>query len=161
MLSLFRNQAAFHLRGRARQFSGVVTANSLASGSNVANPPPPNPSASSSSPTVTHSYFVPRNTKGNLPVYTDVRNAGGRYLVLIRNIEGNAAVCVSGVRYSYAFSWDFSIQALAKDLSRSLFEQDSDAASRLKIQINQSKHLIITGGRWKNEVLEWLKKEGF
>jgi len=53
------------------------------------------------------------------------------------------------------------MQALAEDLSRSLFEQDSDAATRLKIQISQSKHLIITGGRWKNEVVEWLKKEGF
>ena len=53
------------------------------------------------------------------------------------------------------------MQALAKDLSSSLFEQDSDATARLKIQINQSKHLTITGGRWKNEVLEWLKSKGF
>jgi len=53
------------------------------------------------------------------------------------------------------------MQALAKDLSSSLFEHDSDAATRLKIQIKQSKHLEITGGRWKNEVLEWLKKGGF
>ena len=37
-------------------------------------------------------YFVPRNTRGNLPVYTDVRNGGTRYLVLVRNIDGNASV---------------------------------------------------------------------
>ena len=37
-------------------------------------------------------YFVPRNSQGNLPVYTDVRNNGGRYFVLVRNIDGNAEV---------------------------------------------------------------------
>ncbi|KIM49280.1 hypothetical protein M413DRAFT_438461 [Hebeloma cylindrosporum] len=139
MLGLLARQAAFHIPRNARRLSEVVVASSLASGSTVAHPPHP---TSSSSPSKTHSYFVPRNTKGNLPVYTDVRNAGGRYLVLIRNVEGN-------------------VSALAKDLSNSLFEQDSDAAARLKIQINQSKHLTITGGRWKNEVLEWLRREGF
>jgi hypothetical protein len=96
MLGLLRNQAAFCLPRHAQRLSGVLaaTGNSLTSGPNVVNPPPPTPCASSSSTTVTHPYFVPRNTKGNLPVYTDVRNAGGRYLVLIRNVEGNAAVCV-------------------------------------------------------------------
>ncbi|KDR81456.1 hypothetical protein GALMADRAFT_113774 [Galerina marginata CBS 339.88] len=87
-------------------------------------------------------YFVPRNTRGNIPVYTDVRNAGGRYTVLVRNIEG-------------------SVAALAKDLSHSLFEKESHEASQLRIQISQSKHLIISGGRWKNDVLEWLKGKGF
>lgn len=37
-------------------------------------------------------YFVPRNSQGNLPVYTDVGNNGGRYFVLVRNIDGNAEV---------------------------------------------------------------------
>jgi Mitochondrial large subunit ribosomal protein (Img2) len=40
-----------------------------------------------------YSYFVPRNTRGNLPVYTDIRNGGTRYLVLVRNVDGNANVC--------------------------------------------------------------------
>jgi hypothetical protein len=44
-----------------------------------------------------HPYFVPRNTRGNLPVYTDVRNGGTRYLVLVRNVDGN--VNVSGLIY--------------------------------------------------------------
>jgi hypothetical protein len=39
-----------------------------------------------------HPYFVPRNTRGNLPVYTDVRNGGSRYLVLVRNVDGNVNV---------------------------------------------------------------------
>ena len=91
MLGLLRRQAVFH---NARRLSQVVAANNLASGSTFANPPLP------TTPSSTHSYFVPRNTKGNLPVYTDVRNAGGRYMVLIRNVEGNVAVCVSPFRYS-------------------------------------------------------------
>jgi Mitochondrial large subunit ribosomal protein (Img2) len=34
-------------------------------------------------------FFLPRNSRGSLPVYTDVRNTGMRYLILIRNIEGD------------------------------------------------------------------------
>ena len=37
-------------------------------------------------------YLVHRNSRGSIPVYTDVRNAGTRYLVLIRNVEGNVNV---------------------------------------------------------------------
>jgi len=37
-------------------------------------------------------YSVQRNSRGSIPVYTDIRNAGTRYLVLIRNIEGNVNV---------------------------------------------------------------------
>ena len=97
MLGLLRRQAAFHIPRNTRRLSDVVAANSPASGSTLADAPIPKK-------TVTHSYFVPRNTKGNLPVYTDVRNAGGRYLVLIRNVEGNVAVSVSAFRDFYAFS---------------------------------------------------------
>lgn len=43
-------------------------------------------------PSLQYPYFVPRNTRGNLPVYTDVRNGGTRYLVMIRNVDGNANV---------------------------------------------------------------------
>lgn len=41
---------------------------------------------------VRHPYFIQRNSRGSIPVYTDVRNAGSRYLVLIRNVEGNVNV---------------------------------------------------------------------
>ena len=37
-------------------------------------------------------YFVPRNSQGNLPVYTDVRNNGARHFVLVRNVDGSAEV---------------------------------------------------------------------
>lgn len=41
---------------------------------------------------VQYPYFVARNTRGNLPVYSDVRNAGLRYLIHIRHVDGNAKV---------------------------------------------------------------------
>lgn len=47
------------------------------------------PASSSSHPP----YLVPRNSRGILPVYSDVRNGGTRYLISIRNVEGNIKVC--------------------------------------------------------------------
>lgn len=41
---------------------------------------------------VRYPYYVPRNTRGSLPVYSDIRNNGTRVLVLIRNVEGNVEV---------------------------------------------------------------------
>ena len=41
---------------------------------------------------VQHTYFVPRNTRGSVPVYTDIRNNGTRYLVEIRNVTGDTSV---------------------------------------------------------------------
>lgn len=37
-------------------------------------------------------YFVRRNSRGSLPVYTDVRNGGTKYLVTIRNVQGQLNV---------------------------------------------------------------------
>lgn len=54
-----------------------------------------------------------------------------------------------------------NVQLLAKDLSTTLFERDSPEASRFKIEIVRSKNLILSGGHWKNDVIEWLKKKGF
>ncbi|KAF8228938.1 hypothetical protein L208DRAFT_1289038 [Tricholoma matsutake] len=87
-------------------------------------------------------YFIPRNTRGSLPVYTDIRNGGTRYLVLIRNVDGNTNI-------------------LAKDLANTLFRQNTPEASRLKIESIRSKNLVISGGRWKINVIEWLKERGF
>ncbi|KAG5653265.1 hypothetical protein H0H81_001425 [Sphagnurus paluster] len=91
---------------------------------------------------VSYPYFIPRNTRGNLPVYTDIRNGGTRYQVLVRNIDGNAL-------------------ALAKELSQKLFQKHTPEASRINVQIDRSNNLAITGGRWKNEVVQFLKEKGF
>lgn len=37
-------------------------------------------------------YSVARNSQGSLPVYSDIRNGGSRYLVLVRNVKGNVNV---------------------------------------------------------------------
>ncbi|KAE9406786.1 hypothetical protein BT96DRAFT_208680 [Gymnopus androsaceus JB14] len=87
-------------------------------------------------------YYIPRNSKGSLPVYTDIRNNGTRFLLLVRNIDGD-------------------VQALAQEMSTSLFPSGSPEASKLKISINRSKHLIIQGGRWKHNVVDWLLQKGF
>ncbi|THV07894.1 hypothetical protein K435DRAFT_709018 [Dendrothele bispora CBS 962.96] len=93
-------------------------------------------------PQASYPYFVPRNSNGSLPVYSDIRNAGTRHLVLLRNIDGDP-------------------NALAQDLSQSLFASGTPESSKLKINVVRSKHLIISGGRWKNDVLEWLLRKGF
>lgn len=37
-------------------------------------------------------YFVPRNSRGSLPVYSDIRNGGTQYLISVRNVGGNIKV---------------------------------------------------------------------
>lgn len=48
---------------------------------------------------VQYPYYVPRNTRGSLPVYSDIRNNGTRVLVLIRNVEGNVEVSALVIRF--------------------------------------------------------------
>ncbi|KAG6869092.1 hypothetical protein C0993_003412 [Termitomyces sp. T159_Od127] len=81
---------------------------------------------------IRYPYFVPRNSRGNLPVYTDVRNGGTRYLVL----------------------------ALASDLSRNLFPKGSPEAARIQVDVQRS-NIVIKGGRWKNDVVKYLQEKGF
>ncbi|KAI0361959.1 hypothetical protein OH77DRAFT_1369952, partial [Trametes cingulata] len=87
-------------------------------------------------------YRVRRNTRGSVPVYSDIRNGGTRYLVLVRNVEGNA-------------------QALAQDLKKTLFPPGSPEAQRMRVETTPSRHVVLSGGRWKNAVVEWLVKRGF
>ncbi|KAF5330913.1 hypothetical protein D9619_005849 [Psilocybe cf. subviscida] len=147
MLSLLQRQATSQVVRNARWFSEAIPASSVAStsASSPASPStqPPTTASKSKAPKAQKlPYFVPRNTRGNLPVYSDFKNQGSRQLVHIRNIEGN-------------------VNALAKDLREALFPADSHAAEKVKIQQNHSKHITIIGGRWRNDVFEWLKAKGF
>ncbi|KAF7789532.1 hypothetical protein EIP86_000478 [Pleurotus ostreatoroseus] len=85
-------------------------------------------------------YFVPRNTLGSVPVYTDQVNT--KYMTLIRNVEGDA-------------------NALAADLKKSLFPPDSPEARRMKVETRRNRHVVLAGGKWKREVFDWLKSRGF
>ncbi|KAG1819560.1 ribosomal protein L49/IMG2 [Suillus subaureus] len=87
-------------------------------------------------------FFIPRNSRGSLPVYTDIRNGGTKYIISIRNVQGK-------------------LDSLANDLKQSLFSHNSPQASRLKVQVIAQRHLVISGGRWKNDVINWLTSKGF
>ncbi|KAG1902458.1 ribosomal protein L49/IMG2 [Suillus fuscotomentosus] len=87
-------------------------------------------------------YFIQCNSHGSLPVYTNVRNGGTKYLVTIRNVQGQ-------------------LNSLANDLKKSLFSHNSPEANRLKVQAIAQRHLVIMGGRWKNDVISWLTSKGF
>jgi large subunit ribosomal protein L49 len=41
---------------------------------------------------IQYPYFVPRNSNGAVPVYSDFKNQRSRNLTLIRNVEGNVQV---------------------------------------------------------------------
>ncbi|KAG6854933.1 hypothetical protein C0991_009756 [Blastosporella zonata] len=98
-------------------------------------------STASNPSTVKYPYFIPRNSRGNLPIYTDVRNGGTRYLILVRNVDGKT-------------------DALASEISRSLFPKDSEEASRIQVEVDRS-NIVIKGGRWKNDVVKFLQEKGF
>ncbi|KAL4065379.1 ribosomal protein L49/IMG2 [Scleroderma yunnanense] len=87
-------------------------------------------------------FFVRRNSRGSLPVYTDIRNGRTRHLILIRNIQGQT-------------------QALANELRSSLFKPDSPEAAKLRVRVHAQRHVVISGGRWKTDVMAWLADKGF
>ena len=74
---------------QARLFSDLASAATSAAKHPAPSDALPQPA---SAPASQLPYLVRRNTKGSIPVYTDIRNGGTRYLVLIRNVEGNADV---------------------------------------------------------------------
>ncbi|KAJ6606522.1 ribosomal protein L49/IMG2 [Mycena vulgaris] len=94
-------------------------------------------------PRIRPDYFVPRNPRHHLPVYTDFRSGGAQCFILIKNIQGHAP-------------------ALAKDLSASLFDPADPIATRMRIEQHASR-LVIKGARpeWRNRVVDWLRERGF
>jgi large subunit ribosomal protein L49 len=112
---------------------------------------------------VRYPYAVPRNSNGNLPVYSDIRNGGSRYMVLVRNIDGDVKVCMYGTAPNHHLASNNSHmhQAFEKDLRDSLFDPSSPERSRMKTSIQRSRHLVLTGGEWKDTVKDWLARKGF
>jgi hypothetical protein len=49
-------------------------------------------------------YFIRRNSRGSLPVYTDVRNGGTKYLITIRNVQGQLNVIPVLLSFFVSFS---------------------------------------------------------
>ncbi|KAJ7090263.1 hypothetical protein B0H15DRAFT_779187 [Mycena belliarum] len=88
-------------------------------------------------------YFVPRNPRHHLPVYTEFRSCGAQCFILIKNVQGHTP-------------------ALAKDLSASLFAPSDPLAARIRIEQRPSR-LVIKGARpeFKERVVDWLRARGF
>ncbi|KAF7338673.1 54S ribosomal protein img2, mitochondrial [Mycena venus] len=88
-------------------------------------------------------YFVPRNIRHHLPVYTDFRSGGAQCFIVLKSIQGN-------------------VPALAKDLSDTLFDPTHPAAARMRVE-HHSNRLVIKGARpdWKDRVVDWLRERGF
>ncbi|KAH9998159.1 hypothetical protein BJV74DRAFT_240300 [Russula compacta] len=105
---------------------------SFASNNAASAPAPPHPPP----------YFVPRNSRGSFPVYSDVRNGGTQYLISIRNVEGN-------------------LKALADDLLGDLSDPKSPVPTLIKARITRSNHLVLSGLRRKHAVLDWLVRHGY
>ncbi|KAF8136095.1 ribosomal protein L49/IMG2 [Boletus edulis] len=87
-------------------------------------------------------YFIRRNSRGSLPVYSDIRNGRTRYLVSIRNVQGR-------------------VNSLAQDLKQSLFDPSSLQAQRLSVKVQHQRHIVLSGGRFKRDVMAWLTAKGF
>jgi large subunit ribosomal protein L49 len=102
-------------------------------------------------------YFVPRNSRGSLPVYSDVRNSRTRYLISLRNVEGSIKVCDPDSSQSLT-SHRPSQKALADDLLRDL---SSPVQNVVKVRITGSNHLVLSGLRRKQSVLDWLVRHDF
>ncbi|KAJ7445726.1 hypothetical protein B0H11DRAFT_2338381 [Mycena galericulata] len=89
------------------------------------------------------SYFVPRNARNHLPIYTTFRSGGAQCFILIKNIQGH-------------------VPALANDLSASLFDPADPSAARMRVE-QHADRLVIKGARpdWKDRIVDWFHTRGF
>lgn len=76
-----------------------------------------------------------------MPVYTDTR-MNNKYYTLIRNVQGNA-------------------DDLAREMQTALFPPGTPEATRLAVATVRGRHVVLTGGHWKREVVQWLQSKGF
>ncbi|GAA6005487.1 hypothetical protein JCM10207_002998 [Rhodosporidiobolus poonsookiae] len=81
------------------------------------------------------SYYVPRTRFGELPVYSEIKNGGTRFLTVVRKAEGD-------------------VEALRRDLSAFL---SHSVPLFVKPQTGQ----VVIRGEWVRETKEWLAAKGF
>ncbi|KAF9205542.1 hypothetical protein BGZ49_003876 [Haplosporangium sp. Z 27] len=89
---------------------------------------------SATEPSLPRTYFVERTKSGQLPVYSEFKNAGSRPLTIIRKIQGNAA-------------------ALRTDLLSTYPNAD--------IRLNERCNQVILKGSVMDDVRQWLTAKGF
>ncbi|KAG0090398.1 hypothetical protein BGZ93_009428 [Podila epicladia] len=94
--------------------------------------------AATTSPSVTSSlpkaYFVERTKAGQLPVYSEYKNAGTRTLTIIRKIQGNATALKTDILTTYPGA---------------------------EVRVNERSNQVILKGLVMDDVRQWLTAKGF
>ncbi|OBZ75232.1 hypothetical protein A0H81_04430 [Grifola frondosa] len=102
-------------------------------------------------------YAVPRNSRGSLPVYTDIRNGGTNRFTLLTHIVGDRDVRLSLSSFLPCLTLtgpSLLPQALLRDL------ESERVAGDVRYSIFGRDQIRISGFH-KNELIAWLAKRGF
>ncbi|KAK3817897.1 MAG: mitochondrial large subunit ribosomal protein-domain-containing protein [Linnemannia elongata] len=84
--------------------------------------------------TLPRTYFVERTKAGQLPVYSEFKNAGTRPLTIIRKIQGNATALKTDLLVTYP---------------------------NTEIRVNERSNQVILKGLVMDDVRQWLTVKGF
>ncbi|KAG0024842.1 hypothetical protein BGZ80_003701 [Entomortierella chlamydospora] len=121
------NAPASSAASTAATTTASSTASTAATATNTA-------SSTATKPSLPRTYFVERTKSGQLPVYSEFKNAGSRPLTIIRKIQGNA-------------------RALRTDLLMIYPKAD--------IRLNERNNQVILKGLVMDDVRQWLTAKGF
>ncbi|WFD33996.1 hypothetical protein MCUN1_000824 [Malassezia cuniculi] len=99
---------------------------------------------------IRYAYYVPRvGVNGNsLPVYSDVRHRGSKWLTVIRKIDGDVPLLCRDMFESFGWGDPFD----KKNKYSTLVE---------RIVNSNGTRMIVLRGNLVNEVREWLEHRGF
>ncbi|KAF9146422.1 hypothetical protein BG015_011597 [Linnemannia schmuckeri] len=92
------------------------------------------PAVSATKTTLPRTYFVERTKSGQLPVYSEFKNAGSRPLTIIRKIQGNATALKTDLLVTYP---------------------------NTEIRVNGRSNQVILKGLVMDDVRQWLTVKGF
>ncbi|KAG0257333.1 hypothetical protein BGZ95_005275 [Linnemannia exigua] len=92
------------------------------------------PAATTKTTTLPRTYFVERTKAGQLPVYSEFKNAGTRPLTIIRKIQGNATALKTDLLTTYPGA---------------------------EIRVNERSNQVILKGLVMDDVRQWLTVKGF
>ncbi|KAI8606493.1 mitochondrial large subunit ribosomal protein-domain-containing protein [Dissophora ornata] len=90
--------------------------------------------AKAAKPSLPRTYFVERTNSGQLPVYSEFRNAGTRSLTIIRKIQGNATALKTDLLITYPGA---------------------------EVRVNERCNQVILKGMVMDDVRQWLTAKGF
>ncbi|KAF9907112.1 hypothetical protein EC991_011330 [Linnemannia zychae] len=92
------------------------------------------PAATSNATKLPRTYFVERTKAGQLPVYSEFKNAGTRPLTIIRKIQGNATALKTDLLTTYPGA---------------------------EVRVNERSNQVILKGLVMDDVRQWLTVKGF